>query len=278
VTYYQQQTIVADLNGRVKPGPRPGVETLIFGGTASELERKCRNPSIETGEEQDERHDYNAHELVITPVHDPQRTTGKQKKLTASSVDLSAGKQGPHLPQFQRANSFQGSPSNSPQPYYLDIDNPAATTEEPSPLPPTSNIHSEPSDRSVPRANTLSSRTSRAALGFDSTHHWALERKVRYLNPAVISPMPDHDSSQDAIPLDDMSWIPSTSNLEPPLRIDNLRTTSDPNLQVERQVESEHDVSEISSMPQPSGYEDSNENQPASQHGGVMTTRLGVWR
>jgi len=275
-TYYQQQTVVVGTSGRINPPHRPGLETLIFGGTATELEHKYGNSPTETDDEQEEDN-FNALEFATTSV----RTMGKQEKFSALSIDLSTGKQGSVLPQRRRADSFQGSPSHSPRPYFVDLDTPTATAEEAPSLPPMDNTHSELSNRSVTREDTLPARSNRVALGFDSKHNWALAKMTRCSNPAVPSPTAQdqsYDLSQGGIPLDDMSGLPSPSNLQPSLLVDPSRIASDSNLQVEIQVECEYDAPEISPMPQPSELEHSNANHSVSQDGGIMTTRIGVWR
>ena len=267
-TYYQQQEVLVALSGRVESLHRPGIDTLIFGGTATELEHKYGNRPIEGEVEQEERNRSRAIGLVTTSVHVPQ---GMRKKATAPSADFSARKQGPLLSQLRRANSFQGSPSHSSR-HTVDISVIPNATDEGRPLSPTSNTHSEPSNRSVTRANTLSARAVRVALGFDSKHNWALAKPTNSSSVATVSSKPSkqsHNLSQERMLLQDMSGIPSRGG-------SSSRSRSNSNFQVEVQVECEHDEPGVSPAPRSSQYK--NSNWSASQDGGIMETRIGVWR
>jgi hypothetical protein len=274
-TYYQYQTVTI-LNSRLDFPRRPGPDTIIFGGTATELEQKHRNSSIESEVGEEGRDCSHAIELVTTPVHIPQR---KKPKRIASSADFNARRQAPLSPQLRRASSFQGSPSHALR-HNVDMTFiPNATTNECRPLSPTSHAHSEPPSRSVARTNTPSARASRAALGFDAKHNWALARPTSSSSAAVVSSKLKkqiHNPSQEGIPLHDMSEIPSPRDLGSPLQSNSPRSAPDSNLLVEVQVEFEHNDSEVSPLPQSPEYEDA--KRPASRDGGIIETRIGVWK
>jgi hypothetical protein len=274
-SYYQNYTENHTVVG--SPHRRPGVETLIFGGTATELERKHGNSSVESEIGEETRHYSHAIELVTTSVHVPQ---GKKLKLITASADFSTGKQLPPSPQLRRASSFQDPPSLSLQHNVVDMTAiPNALDEGPS-LSPTSNGHSESPNRSVPRANLSSARVIRAALGFDSKHNWALAKPTSSSTAALLSSRPNkkqiHNPREEGIPPDDMSEIPPPRDLEPRLHRNSLQNAPDSNLRVEVQVEREHDESGVSLLPQPSNCEDA--KRSGTRDGGIMETRIGVWR
>ena len=270
-TYYQQQTVVNSLTCRLNPPQRPGPDTLIFGGGAPEFEQKRSNSSTGSEAEQKKPHYSHAVVLVTTSTHVQQRTTGRKKKTAAPSADFGTGKQASLPSQLRRAKSFQGPALHYPG-YNLDSTvSPNATADEARPFSPSSIAYSEPSSRSITRANTPSARVVRAALGFDSKHNWALAKPISNPSATVASSKPkkqSQGSSQDGIPLNDMSGILSPHDLE---RGDS---PSEANLQVEVQVECEHDESGIPSMSNSS--EPENAQQSTSQDGGIMATRIGA--
>jgi len=281
-SYYQNQAesqaVVGTPNDRPDPPRRPGLETLIFGGTATELERKYRNPSIESEIGEESRQYSHAIELVTTTVHIPQ---GKKLKLLTASADFGTGKRLPLSPQLRRASSFQDPSSLSLQ-HNVDvtaIPNANATDGDRC-LSPTDNAHSGSPGRSVARANVPSARTIRAVLGFDSKHDWALAMPSSSSSSALLSskPMkPIPNPFEEGFPVDDTSKIPSPRDLEPPRQTHSSRGAApDSNLLVEVQVECEHDESGASLLPQSSTREDA--TRSGSWDGGIVETRVGVWR
>lgn len=272
--------------------PRPGVETLIFGGTATELERKYHE-SAEASHSGGEDPDYShAIELVTTSVHVSRGATGKKKKIISPSADLGGGKRASLLPkQLRRASSFQGSPSHSPWQSVDVMVTKHAATDDMLPLSPSSATHSEPTSKPATRATTPSSRNNRTALGFDMKHNWALARpnssSSAVANSASNStPSPGRptkqysDSSQVGIPLEDLSVI---SLPHPEYRMEAARAESpgvmyDPNMRVAVQVEREHDESGVSPLPRLSESDEHKRMRSMSQDGGVSATRVGRWR
>ena len=276
-SYYQNQASVDIPNGRHDPPRRPGVDTVIFGGTATELEQKRGFFSVEREIGEEGRHYTHTIELVTTSVHVPQ---GKKPNPVTASADVSTGKQSPLSPQLGRASPFQASPSLSLPHNNVDTTAIPNATDEGRPLSPTSNAHSEISSRSVTRANTPSAKAIRAALGFDSKHDWALARPTSSSSAAFVSPKPKkqiHNSSQDGIPLDDRSKTPSPRDLEPPLQENSPRGAPDPDVRVEVQVECEHNESGVSIPPHSPKLGDS-KKRSGSQDGGIIETRIGVWK
>ena len=79
MTYYQNQGPVVGLNGRINSPRRPGIDTRIFGGTATELEHEHRNSSTESEVEQEGQHGPHVVELVTT-------SQGENYRITAPSV------------------------------------------------------------------------------------------------------------------------------------------------------------------------------------------------
>jgi len=76
-TYYQQQAVVGAPNNARGASPTrsgTGVDTLVFGHSATEFEQQYVNSSTETETEteiemqQEERHNPHTIELVMTPV------------------------------------------------------------------------------------------------------------------------------------------------------------------------------------------------------------------
>ena len=65
-TYYRRHDPVVGLNDRINSPRRPGIETLIFGGTSTELEYEHRSSSTESEVEQEGRHGSHVVELVTT--------------------------------------------------------------------------------------------------------------------------------------------------------------------------------------------------------------------
>lgn len=272
-SYYQNQTSIDIPNSRRDLPRRPGLDTIIFGGTATELEQKGGTPSSESeiGEEEEQHYSHDI-ELVTTSVCVPQ---GKKLKLIAASADFGTGKQPPLSPQLGRANSLQYSPSHALR-HNVDTTAIPNATGEGRPLSPTSNAHSEISRRSIARPNSSSARAVRAALGFDSKHNWALARPTSSSSATVVSPKPKkqiHDAFQDGIPLDDTT---SPRDLEPPLQKNSPGSAPDPDMRVEVQVECERDESGVSLLPHSSKVEDATRSGP--QDGGIMETRIGVWK
>ena len=129
-TYYRQQDPVVGLNSRTNYPRRPGIDTLIFGGTATELEYEHHNSSTESEVEQKGRHGSHMIELVTA-------SQGEKNRITLPSVGFRHAanlKPASLLPQLRRAKSFHGLPSHS-----VDIiATPNATTDKVFPgLPPT---------------------------------------------------------------------------------------------------------------------------------------------
>ena len=276
-SYYQNQASVDISKGRHDPPRRPGVDTMIFGGTATEPGQKSGLFSVEREIGEEGRHYTHTIELVTTSVHVPQE---KKPNLVTASADVSTGKQSPLSPQLGRASPFQGSPSFSLTHNNVDMTAIPNATDEGRPLSPTSNAHSEISSRPASRANTPSARAIRAALGFDSKHNWALARPTSSSSAAFVPPKSKkqiHNSSQDGIPLDDRSKTPSPRDLEPPLQENSPQGASDPDVRVEVQVECERDESGVSILPHSPKLEDARKRS-GSEDGGIMETRIGVWK
>ena len=259
-TYYQQSTI--------KPPPhhRPGVETLIYGGTAIELEHRYKKTSTENEMEQGERYNSHATNGLATPaVH----LHGKQTEIVSPSAAW------PLSPQYRRANSLQEPPLHSPW-HIADIDvHTSVPKEEGCSTSSTGHVDAEPHSRLrlVTRTETPSSRTIRSALGFNSNskHNWALARPTRKKK--------HHIPSQAGILLHDMCGVPSPDSLGVPSRGPLPRSASESNLRVEVQVEHEHDESGVLPMASSLGHESNRTlSVPISQDGGIMESRIGVWR
>ena len=229
-TYYKRQAIVESLNGRFNPPHRPGVDTLIFGSTVTELEHRHRDSSSESEVEQEGRHNSHAIELVTPSVHVPPKATGRKKRIISSSVDFRTGKQASLLPQPRRANSFQGSPSHSLRHGVGIIVTSSPTTDDKAFFPcRTGDIYLELSDRSVIGASTLLARTTSS---LDSEQKWALAKTTSSSNAAVMSSVPKkrhHNPSQDGIPRNDMRGVPSPRDSGYPLRVDSSQCASDSN-------------------------------------------------
>ena len=271
-SYYQNQTSIDIPNDKRDPLHRPGIETIIFGGTATELEQKCGTPSSESEIGEEGQHYSHDIELVTTSVHVPQ---GKKPTLIAAPADFGTGKQPPLSPQLGRAISVQGSPSRSLL-HSIDMTAIPNATEEGRPLSPTRNVHSEISRRLITRPNSSSGRTIRAALGFDSKYNWALARPTSSSSATVVSPEPRkliHGAPQDENSLDD---TPPPPDLEPPLQKGSPESALDPDIRVEVQVECERDESGVSLLPHSSKVEVAKQSGP--QDGGIMETRIGVWK
>ena len=164
-TYYRQPSVFDDLDGRLNSPYRPGIDTLMLGSTATELEHKHGNSSVENEVEQGEPHYSPAIELTTTVVHTSQRTTGKEKNI-APFVDFETGKEVSSPLQHRWANSSQHPPSHSS----LDITViPDDTPDEARYPSPASNAHSGPScSGSVVRADPQSTKTARVAVKVDS--------------------------------------------------------------------------------------------------------------
>ena len=192
-TSHQQQATFEDLDGRLDTMCRPGVDTLIFGDTATELEHKRGNGSTESGDEQGERCCSPAPELVTTPVHNMQRSTGKKELIITPSTDFGAEKQASSHPQLRQVKSFQGSPPHSSR-HSVDIAiTPDASTDETIPLSPT---------------------TTRAALNVDSRHNLAAAEPTTSSSVAMTSYKPKKQNGGTSTLLNSMSGIPSPRKSE----------------------------------------------------------------
>lgn len=257
-TYYQQQSTI-------KPPPhhRPGVETLIFGGTATELEHRYKKSSTEDEMEQGERYNSHATNGLATPaVH----LQGKKTEIVSPSAAW------PLSPQYRRANSLQDLPSHSPW-HNVDIDVLTSVTKEEGGSISSTGNDAEPHSRLVTRTETPSARTIRSALGFNSNskHNWALARPTPKKQ--------NHIPFQDGILLNDMCRVPSPDSLGVPSRGHLPRRASESNLRVEVQVEHEHDDPGVLPMASSSGHENNTtQSVSISQDGGIMESRIGVWR
>jgi len=259
-TCYQQQTIFDSLDGRLDSPYRPGVDTLILGSTATELEHKHDNSSTENEVEQGGWNHPATAELATTAVHVPQSTTGGMEKTITASAESGTGKQTSYLPQFRRASSHS-----------VDITIiPNATSGDARPLPSTSNVHSGPPSGSVTRVDT-----ARAALGVDLKHNMARAGPTSSSSAGFMSCGPKKQNRDTSIPLNDMSGIPSPHDLEPGLRGYSLRSVYDSDLQIEVPVEYENGGSGIPPMPQSSECKE-NATRSASLDECIMATGIGI--
>ena len=125
-TTCNQQADFEDLDGRLDSTYRPGVDTLVFGGTTTELEHKHGNSSIESGLGQGDRHRPPETELATTSAHITQRSTGTSEDIITPSTDFGAGKHAFPHPQRQQVKAFQGSPSHFSR-HSVNIRRPAQT-------------------------------------------------------------------------------------------------------------------------------------------------------
>lgn len=114
-TCNQQQAAFEDLDGRLDSTYRPGVDTLVFGGSTTELEHKHGNSSIESGLGQGDQHRPPETELATTSAQITQRNTGTMEDIITPSTDFGAGKHAFTHPQLQQVKTFQGSPSYFPR-------------------------------------------------------------------------------------------------------------------------------------------------------------------
>lgn len=263
-TFYQQRTLARALESGDNPSRQPpGVETLLFGGTASELERKYNRSSTDSGMEPEEQYASNA--LATHSVH-------PQGKIDFPAVDFSTG---PPSPQGQRANFFQ-SPPLHPLGHNADtavLTN--VTKEEERAISP---IDLEPQNRLMTRKESSSAKSTHSALGFKSKHNWALARPTSGSGAVVTPPKPkkqNRNAFQDGIPLNDLGGVASSDYLEAAPQGDLPRSVSESNLQVEVQVEREGDESGI--LPSCSEHEGTT-TQTAPEGGGILESRVGVWR
>jgi hypothetical protein len=86
------------------------------------------------------------------------------------------------------------------------------------------------------------------------------------------APSAEFTGKQASIPLNDMSGVPSSRDLESQSRADSSRSVFDSYPQVEILVECGHGESGISPMRQ------SSEDETATQDGGLIETRISAWR
>ncbi len=216
-TCRQQRATFEELDGRLDSSYRPGVDTLVFGGTTTECEHKHGNSSIESEVEQGERICPPATELATTLVHIKQSSTGTKEDIITASTDFGAGKQAPPYPQLPRVNSFQNSPSHSLGHSSVDIAViPNTGTDEATPFSPMRNAHSEPSSGSVPRGDTPSAKTTCATLSVDSRQNLAVAEPTTSSRVAMASYKFKKQNGDTPILLHEISGIPSPPDLETP--------------------------------------------------------------
>ena len=180
-TYFRQPSVFDGIDGRLNSPYRPGADTLILGSTATGLEHKHRNSSVENEVEQGERHYSSTIELTATAMCTPESATGPEMDI-ASSVDLESGERtsSPHQPLWE--DSSQRPPSHS-SPNIMVIPNGASDeTHDPS---LASSAHSEPS------GSGLSACFTRMDLGVDSGHILARAEATSSSSAIVASSQPE---------------------------------------------------------------------------------------
>jgi len=207
-THYQQPSVFDDLDGRLDSPHRPGLDTLMLGSTATELEHKHSN-SAENEIEQEERHYSAAIELTTPAVHTPQG----HGKIIAPSIGFGMGKQASSPLHLRRANTSPGSPLHS----CVDITViPNDTPDEARYRSPARNAHLEPScSGSVAHADALSAKTTRVALQVDS-RDILVRTEAPSSSGAVTFSQSKEQKCDTSFVLNDMSEIPSPHDLESP--------------------------------------------------------------